>query len=378
MSRLREAKQLLAEIEAGEDGKGKRSYVVADETKLRILDMLWQYADQTKDYEHTVKDIKRYYEFRDSVQAVNIGLQTASMTDAFMANQQKYNLALLKKNDELKSDYLQIMMVVVFLVSLSLVFFYINLKKYRKLNQQIREHNAQLKISLKALEQSQEANTRILKVVAHDLRNPIGAITTMVQLMLKVKDRSEKDLKCLEMIQRSGQSSLVLVNDLLKDESLSPLLKSEEDLSLILHYCIELLRPNAEVKHQQIYLDAKTLMVPVNHEKFWRVVSNLIANAIKFSPEHSSISVSLSAKPEAAIVSVKDNGIGIPDELKSHIFEMFTDAKRTGTAGEKPFGLGLAISRQIVQAHGGEIWFETTVGSGTTFYVSLPYKSLMH
>jgi signal transduction histidine kinase len=69
---------------------------------------------------------------------------------------------------------------------------------------------------------------------------------------------------------------------------------------------------------------------------------------------------------------VRDQGIGIPEVLQPKVFEMFTEARRPGTAQEKSFGLGLSICRQIVEAHQGHIWLESSCGSGTTFYISLP------
>ena len=72
------------------------------------------------------------------------------------------------------------------------------------------------------------------------------------------------------------------------------------------------------------------------------------------------------------MIEVEDHGIGIPIEMEDKIFDMYTEAKRTGTAGEQPFGLGLAISKQIVEAHGGKIWFDSKPGNGTTFFVELP------
>jgi len=77
---------------------------------------------------------------------------------------------------------------------------------------------------------------------------------------------------------------------------------------------------------------------------------------------------------EGVRISVKDHGIGIPPEMKDKIFDMFTEAKRSGTAGEQSFGLGLAISKQIVEAHGGRIWFESRQGKGTTFFIDLPIE----
>jgi signal transduction histidine kinase len=95
---------------------------------------------------------------------------------------------------------------------------------------------------------------------------------------------------------------------------------------------------------------------------------------MKFSPEGSVINVALLDRQDTVLISVADHGIGIPENLRNQVFSMFTDAKRPGTSGEQSFGLGLAISRQIVEAHEGKIWFESNAGAGTTFYVELPKR----
>lgn len=113
-------------------------------------------------------------------------------------------------------------------------------------------------------------------------------------------------------------------------------------------------------------------MLAGSREKLWRVVSNLMANAIKFSPEGAVIEVSLENRGQYARIAVRDHGIGIPEGMKDKLFDLFTEAKRPGTAGEQSFGMGLAISRQIVEAHDGRIWLESQPGQGTTFFVELP------
>ena len=109
----------------------------------------------------------------------------------------------------------------------------------------------------------------------------------------------------------------------------------------------------------------------ISREKIWRVISNLISNAIKFSPKGADIHVKVVNEGDNIRISVNDHGIGIPDNIKNQVFNMFTQAKRLGTAGEPSFGLGLSISKQIVESHGGEIWFDSMPEDGTTFYIRL-------
>ncbi|MEP6613095.1 MAG: ATP-binding protein, partial [Mucilaginibacter sp.] len=110
----------------------------------------------------------------------------------------------------------------------------------------------------------------------------------------------------------------------------------------------------------------------ISREKIWRVIGNLISNAIKFSPAGETIFVKAVVANNELRISVNDAGIGIPANVQDKVFNMFTEAKRPGTAGEKSFGLGLSISKQIIENHDGKIWFESDGKTGTTFYISLP------
>lgn len=248
----------------------------------------------------------------------------------------------------------------------------------RLLNKRISEQNSHMQKALSSLEQSQTDNTRIMKIVAHDLRNPIGASLSLADLMLADPGRSVEDRNMLEMMKTSCGHSLELVSDLLQIHNRAEELKRESvDIQNLLHYCVELLHFKAQAKAQQIRLQAEPAVVYVSREKIWRVVSNLVTNAIKFSPAGAEIVVRLQVKPDVIIISVADNGIGIPPEMKEEIFDMFTRAKRKGTAGEHSFGLGLAISKQIVEAHKGSIWYESDPGKGTTFFVELPVNIII-
>jgi signal transduction histidine kinase len=238
---------------------------------------------------------------------------------------------------------------------------------------QARDRNGQMQKALSALEQSQADNSRMMKVVAHDLRNPIGAIQSIASIMLSESAQKEDDRAMLEMIHTSATNSLELTSDLLQVQFRTEELKKDPvDIAQMLQYCVSLLGNKAEAKGQQLQLETINVTLQASREKLWRVVSNLIANAIKFSPTETAIHIKMEQQQGHILISVKDQGIGIPAEMKDKIFDLFTEAKRTGTAGEQAFGLGLAISKQIVEAHGGRIWFDSEIGKGTVFYVELP------
>ncbi|RZK92209.1 MAG: ATP-binding protein, partial [Pedobacter sp.] len=114
------------------------------------------------------------------------------------------------------------------------------------------------------------------------------------------------------------------------------------------------------------------LEINIYAQKISRVVSNLIGNAIKFSEQGKAIKVQLEKRDNDVLIKVVDNGIGIPAKYGDDIFLLFTSSKRFGTKGEKSYGLGLSICKQIVVAHGGEIWHEENPTGGTVFCITLP------
>ncbi|HTG56170.1 MAG TPA: HAMP domain-containing sensor histidine kinase, partial [Niabella sp.] len=248
-----------------------------------------------------------------------------------------------------------------------------NLLKSRYFNQQLVLKNRDLNDTLSALEHSHKENTRILRVVAHDLRSPVGAIYSLAGIMLSNPDRRQDDIEILDLIRTSGANALQLVDDLLqvqfKTENIA---KELLDISEVLKYCVTILKPWAEAKKQELVLHVLPLEIPANREQLWRVISNLITNAIKFSPESAHIEIITEKAAGKVYIKVIDNGIGIPAKLESGLFELYSPSKREGTAGEKTYGMGLAISKQIVEGHGGRLWFEPNNPRGSIFIVELP------
>lgn len=316
--------------------------------------------------------IDAYLKLEDSLSRVK-SIPQVDVNKDYENLKNRYELAMLEKQDQVKS--LSLVVVIAFsliTISVALLLWY-NWKKTKRLHAQVIEHNTEMQHALAALEQSQADNTRMMKIVAHDLRNPIGAIKMAVSLITRNSADMEEDQKILDIITRSANSSLALVSELLNTQPKTEELEKEQvELAAMLQYCVDLLEHKAAAKKQHIKLNTIPVILSGNREKLWRVISNLVANAIKFSPDRSQIVISMIKDDRNVRITVQDNGIGIPDDLRDKVFNMFTDAKRPGTAGEQPFGLGLAISKQIVEAHEGRIWFESEQGSGTTFFVELP------
>lgn len=246
-------------------------------------------------------------------------------------------------------------------------------KNIRKLTIQSEQFEAQVKTS----QEINKNQVHLIKLVAHDLRNPIGAMGTIASMMME-KALSEDLYELVQLMDISVQSSLNLVNGLLDvdfDEQ-QDLHQAEIPLDDLLEPCVHLLQLKAKAKGQHlVYHNNLQLSVWADKEKIWRVINNLIGNAIKFSPEGSNIHIMTQREISGIVISILDQGIGIPATLQSEIFQPFSPAKRSGTKGEKPFGLGLYISKQIMEAHQGRIWFRSERDLGTEFFIELPFHN---
>jgi len=369
--RFKEAGEMLDELRRSLDSLPGR------DVELIWRKRQWRYHGSAGHIRDAYSYLQSYVRLQDSLKADN-----KSGTDVAAELQDiahKYELDLLRKRDEMKTVYLVIAIIFFLMAFVISLLVWQNWRKSRKnvaeltrLNRRIGIQNEHMQKAMSALEESQRENTRLLKVVAHDLRNPIGATGSIVSILLNKPDLPEDVKQMLGIIRTSSQNCLEMISDLLHVNTSSEEMEKEPvDVGAVLNYGVDLLKFKAEGKRQRILLRAEPVTLLANREKLWRVISNLITNAIKFSPENTDIVVEM-ISGDMVRISVKDQGIGIPENMKEKIFDMFTETKRRGTAGEESFGLGLSISRQIVEAHNGKIWCESAEGKGTTFHVELP------
>jgi signal transduction histidine kinase len=213
--------------------------------------------------------------------------------------------------------------------------------------------------------------------VAHDLANPVAAISMVVDRLLSAApnpDRRHRLLPRLKGVRRQAQEMQRLIEDLLDMSMLKSgrieVTPSSIDAASLLEETRRLLEPLATARSLSIELDTPEAPVQVlaDGTRMRQVLSNLVGNAIKFTPAGGVITVGLDASDTEVKLYVRDPGPGIPEEEISMLFNQYRNAeKRTGRAG-----LGLAIAKEITEAHGGRIDVETSVGEGSTFSVTLP------
>ncbi len=231
------------------------------------------------------------------------------------------------------------------------------------------------------LDKLNQLKSQFLGATAHDIRGPLGSIKTAADFLLKRDHKPERRDTLLQLIRKSSADLLELVETLLDVsviESGKPNLNiNKADISEALHERIELYQHEARSKN--IVLKQKiqsNIEAEVDLLKIKQVFDNLITNAIKYSEVDGIAGIRLESNNSSLNISVQDAGPGISEEEQEHLFKAFSVLSTKATGGEKKTGLGLAITKSIVTAHGGTIEYEHNEKVHSTFKVSLPLKAL--
>ncbi|HWD87409.1 MAG TPA: HAMP domain-containing sensor histidine kinase [Mucilaginibacter sp.] len=225
-----------------------------------------------------------------------------------------------------------------------------------------------------AIEKANAFKNEILGMVAHDLRNPIGAVET-IAMMMELDDVDNDTRENLEMIKASCAKARGIITDLLdaaNNENINVIDTQRTEMNHFLKRLVTDWKAQQNTRNIVFIGSKDQIFAEVNAEKFQRVMDNLISNALKFSKENGKIDIYLSGKEGHAIVEVRDYGLGIPAEMIPHIFERFSKARRPGVHGEQSTGLGLSISKQIIENHKGTIEVMSEERKGSTFVIRIP------
>jgi PAS domain S-box-containing protein len=220
---------------------------------------------------------------------------------------------------------------------------------------------------------------RLFSIIAHDLKGPIGNQQQLLEFLEHdIADGDKENIaQLLKMLKQSAKTSADLLENLLawsRSQLNSINLKTEQfDLAEATDEILKLV--NIGIRQKKIEIIKKyDGKYPVYADKpmIETVVRNLLSNAVKFTAERGSIELNIEFEDGNTILSIADNGVGIPEERSDSVFNFAKNQSTRGTAGEKGTGLGLVLSKEFVEKNKGSIWFESEVDIGTTFFVSLP------
>ncbi len=255
-------------------------------------------------------------------------------------------------------------------------------------NRELAESQVALSDALAAAEHANRAKTIFLNNMSHDIRTPMNAIIGFTALAATHIENRERVQDYLTKISVSSQHLLSLINDVLDmsriESGKMTIEEAELHLPDLIHDLKSILQSNVAAKQLDFFIDAQDITsedIVTDKLRLNQVLLNLLSNAIKFTPSGGTVSFRVIEKPHPAAgfttleFRVKDNGIGMSPEFQKTIFEAFTRERNTTVSGIQGTGLGMAITKNIVDMLGGEIVVNSEEGKGSEFIVTLPCKT---
>lgn len=242
------------------------------------------------------------------------------------------------------------------------------------------KNHLELKRSLQSEKRLNELKNKFLGMAAHDLRNPLGAIRGLSELILTLPLSDEEKGEFINDIYKTSDQMLDLLNELLDvsviESGKFDLHFEPTKLSDLANERIKVANHSATIKDIKLTTDfQEDEITSIDPKRISQVIDNLLSNAIKFSHSGTVITIRITQSNDFVLLSVSDQGQGIPEKEIGKIFGEFQKLSAIPTAGESSTGLGMFIVKKIIDAHKGTIDVESVLGEGTTFTVSLPLKA---
>jgi len=242
--------------------------------------------------------------------------------------------------------------------------------------EKIRKQNAQLK-------KLDQIKTDFLNTTSHELRTPVASIKGYIQMLLKqiLGEITEEQKKALEVLLRNTNRLDHLIQDILDISRLESgtikFITEKTDVTKMVKEIAETMQTSADLKKIKINIDIQKEIpdLMIDQERIKQVLTNLVDNAIKFSPDDSLINIYTKMKKDNVLFEVQDFGRGIPKNKQKKIFERFYQVDSGIDRKFGGIGLGLTISKKIIDTYGGQIWVDSTLGKGSSFKFSVPTQS---
>jgi signal transduction histidine kinase len=246
---------------------------------------------------------------------------------------------------------------------------------FNRMASELERNQLELQAQNEQLRDSERRKSELVRIVSHELRTPLASILGFTSLLITRDIPQEDRTRYLEIISTEGRRLSSLLSDFLDADRLEDghlaLDRELIDMGRIVAEQVQLFEGQSESHKLEMNVARTPLPVHGDPNRLAQVVSNLLSNAIKYSPEGGTVEVVAERDDGHVKVSVRDEGLGIADELHERVFAKFFrgDAPESGIPGS---GLGLTIARSVVEAHGGKMSFESGEGQGSVFWMELP------
>ena len=368
--------------------KIENSLSVAKEFNARVLEikcynqlsLLWE---MKADFRKSLLYYKQYKQLEDTLFSQEmqgkllrdqLRFETASRDSriAFLSEQQAAQQGEIKKQEFVRN----ILVVVMALSVILLLSVYRSGRRRRQINTLLLQHQEEMEKRSEELERLNEVKDKFFSIISHDLRSPINALAGLLDLLDKGAVSAAELPKHIRELKARFNHTRTLLNNLL-DWTLLQMDKLnlqaakidiynivEENIQLLSAVQTKEIRLINEVPRNAIgFADSNTINL---------VIRNLMTNAIKFTNDGGVVKIGAREKGSEWLISVKDNGVGMPHEVLKMLFDKTLPYTTRGTANEKGTGLGLILCKEFVEKNGGKIWVESDEGKGSTFFFTLP------
>ncbi|MCU4156186.1 hypothetical protein J1N10_09360 [Carboxylicivirga sp. A043] len=365
-------------------------------TKLKIpSEQILSFKFNTTDY-YILKGEREQaqaalYDFssdKDSISNAVFSEQLLEIEEAFEIERRDQTIKLMQQEDELQQAELKSLKVIVFFVIAFIVVLLINgfymkrhWNKLIRADEKLKLKQGELIALNKKLEQSSQSKDRILSIIGHDLRGPVGGLKELVELYMELPELEPQDVtNLLQSARVSSSSTYYLLENLLTwansqrgEISYSP---QTTPIYPVVKQTVQLLEQSINNKNVDFIIDVqKSLSLKVDVNMFRTVIRNLVSNAIRYTPENSLVSIAATISDHEVRFTVIDKGTGITADKLNQLF----DKKETYYIGsdisKKGTGLGLILCKEFVELHGGKIWVNSHQEVGTQVCFSIPTVS---
>ena len=392
----------LAEIMANE-GKFREGIMLANQSLVNLervenyellmvsYHILYQCHSRLGDFKKALHYRDQEIALRDKIFNIEKEREANNLVNQYNLDRKELQIKLLEKDNSLQQQKIAreslvktIFGVGVLVLALLAGYLIFTNIRWRNYNRIIKERNALIQEQKKTIIKQKihlgrlnSVKDKIISIISHDFKSPLNTLRGFLQLLKYDALSQEEKSQTTERIERSLTVTLELVENLLAWGTgqmgglvLNPV---TFDLGELVEENIRLVHLRAETKKVTVVSNIPTPTFLFGDRGTINIVlRNLISNAIKFSRPNDSIFISAQEESHRVIISVKDTGVGMSREQQKSLFDGSLNATMAGTENEKGTGLGLVLSQELIQQHGGEIWVESTSGAGSIFFFSIP------
>jgi signal transduction histidine kinase len=374
--KFKEAEALL--ISASASAHQLNAHKLETDSYRQLSDL----AEKKGDFKNALRYYKIHKSLEDSIISQDMVQKLYQSQLRFATETKDSEIALLTKSKEETEIYLKrkdfffnILIVVMALTAVLLFSIYRSGRRRIRINRLLMDHQAEIKKRSVELEQLNQVKDKFFSIISHDLRSPMNALAGILDLAERKQLDAEEFKQITKELRVQFNHTKTLINNLL-DWTLLQMdkLRIHEDKVNLYNMVDENFKLFAATQTKD--LEMKNLITPGTFAKADTnmvnlVFRNLILNAIKFTEVGGLITVAAKEKGGFIEIAVSDNGVGITPEVQKILFEKTSGYSTRGTANEKGTGLGLILCKEFVERNGGEIWIESEVGKGSTFFFTL-------